>query len=57
MISSVQTLILIAACVAIALIAIRAMGIDVPSWVIQILWVVVIAVVAIAAIRFLLGAV
>lgn len=55
MISWVLTLIIVAAVVAIALVAIRAMGVDVPPWVVQILWILVIAIVAVAAIKFLVG--
>lgn len=48
-------LIVIAAVVAIFLIAVRTMGIAIPQWVIQILWVVGVAMLAIIAIRFLLS--
>lgn len=51
----VIAVILIAAVVAILFIAVNAMGVQIPNWVVQIFWVVVIAVVAILAIRFLLG--
>jgi len=44
------------AVIAIALIACSTMGVSVPSWVIQVLWVVVIACVCIFAIKFLTGA-
>jgi len=49
--------IVIAAIIAIAMVAIRVMGIAIPYWVIQIFWIVVIAVVAIFAIKFLLASV
>jgi hypothetical protein len=48
-------LVVIAAVVGIALVALRAAGVAVPPFVIQIGWIVVCAVLAIAAIRFLLG--
>jgi hypothetical protein len=48
-------LVILAAIVAIALIAIRAMGINVPPWVGQVLGVVLVAVVIILAVRFLLA--
>jgi len=50
----VVAIIVIAAAVAILLIALPAMGIALPSWFIQIVWVVVIAFVAIAAIGLLI---
>jgi hypothetical protein len=48
-------LILVAAIVAVVLIVLRAMGIAVPGWVVQILWVIAIAAVGILAIRLLLS--
>lgn len=48
-------LIVIAAVVAVFLIAVRNMGIAVPQWVVQILWVVGVACLAVVAIRFLLS--
>lgn len=50
-------LIIVCAVIGIGLIAIRASGIQIPGWVIQIFWIVVIAVVAIVAIKFLVGVV
>ena len=49
-------LIIVAAVVAIVFIACRAMGVEIPGWVVQIFWIVVIAIVAIVAIKFLVGA-
>ena len=43
--------------IGIALIAIRAAGLDIPPWVIQILWIVLVVLVAVVAIRFLLSAI
>jgi hypothetical protein len=48
-------LIIVAAIVAVVLIVLRAMGIAVPAWVVQILWVIAIAAVGILAIRLLLS--
>jgi len=48
--------IIVCAVVGIALIAIRASGVAIPGWVVQIDWIVVIALVAIFAIRILVGA-
>ncbi len=47
--------IVIAACIGIAAIAVKASGINIPAWVIQIFWIVLVVVVAIFAIRFLLS--
>lgn len=46
--------VIIAACVAIVIIATREFGVKIPPWVISILWVVLVCVVAVVAIRFLL---
>jgi hypothetical protein len=46
--------IIVAAVIAIVYIATRAMGVAIPPWVVQVFWVLVIAVVCIFAIRFLL---
>ena len=46
-------LILVAACVAIACVALNAIGIGIPPWVIMILWIIGIAFVAIMAIKLL----
>lgn len=48
-------IILIAAVAAIVFIALRQMGVAIPPWVIQVFWVLVVAFVCIAAIRFLLS--
>lgn len=48
--------IVIAAVIAIAYIAIKAMGIPIPPWAINILWIVIIALVAIFAIKLVLSA-
>lgn len=48
-------IIILAAVVAIVFIATKAMGVTIPGWVIQVFWVVVIAVVCIAAIKLLLS--
>lgn len=47
--------IIIAAVIAIVYIACRQMGVDIPAWVVQVFWVLVVAVVCIFAIRFLLS--
>lgn len=47
--------IIIAAIVAIVFVATRAMGVAIPAWVIQVFWILVIAVVCIAAIQLLTG--
>ncbi len=49
--------IIVAAIVAIAFIACRAMGVAIPGWVVQVFWVVIIAVVCIFAIKLLMSAV
>lgn len=45
--------VIVACCVGIVLVAAKAAGIAVPSWVITILWIVVVGVVAVTAIKFL----
>jgi hypothetical protein len=47
--------IIVAAVIGIALVAIRASGVALPGWVMQIFWIVVVAVVAIFAIKLLLS--
>lgn len=47
--------IIAAAVIAIMYVALNRMGIAVPEWVIQIFWILVVAVVAILAIKFLMG--
>ena len=49
--------IIVAAIIAIVFVALRKLGIAIPDWVVQVFWVVVVAVVCIAAIKFLVGAV
>jgi hypothetical protein len=44
--------VIIAAAVALVLIGVRAMGIQIPPWVVQVFWIVVIAVVVVFAIKF-----
>jgi hypothetical protein len=50
-------IILVAAIAAIVFIACKAMGVAIPPWVVQVFWVLIIAVVCIVAIKFLVGAV
>lgn len=50
------TLIIVCAVVGIAFVVIRQTGVQVPSWVVTIFWILVAAVVGIWAIRFLVGA-
>ena len=52
---NIRALIVLAAIVAIALIAIKAMGVTIPGWVMQIFWVVVICFIALLAIGFVLS--
>lgn len=47
--------VIVAGCIGIALIAARASGVAVPSWVVSILWIVLAVVVAVMAIKFLAG--
>ncbi len=49
--------IIVCAVVGIALVAIRASGVPIPGWAVQIFWIVVVAIVAILAIKFLLSVV
>jgi len=49
--------IVICAVIGIALVAIRQSGVAIPQWAITIFWIVVVAIVAIFAIKFLVGAV
>ncbi len=50
-----QKVIIAAALLAICLVALPAMGISIPAWAMQVLWIIVIALVCIFAIKFLLG--
>jgi hypothetical protein len=45
--------IVVASVIGIALVVVRQSGIPIPGWLVQVLWIVLLAVVAIAAIRFL----
>lgn len=47
-------IVVIAAAVALVYVALRQFGVAVPAWVVQVFWIVVIAIVVIAAIRFVL---
>jgi hypothetical protein len=47
-------IVIIAACVGIMYIALRQFQVEIPQFVIQIFWIVVVAILAIAAIRFIL---
>ena len=47
--------IVVAALVAIVWVAVRAMGIVVPQYIVHVLWIIAVAVIAILAIRFLLS--
>jgi hypothetical protein len=51
----VVTAVIVGAVLAVLFIALPAMGVIIPAWVMQIFWVLVIAFVAILAIKFLLG--
>ena len=46
--------VVIAACVAIVMVAVRYFGIVIPQWAISIFWIVIVAAVAIFAIRYVL---
>ena len=48
------TIVIIAACAALMYVALRQFGIAIPNWVQQVFWIVIVAVVVIAAIRFVL---
>jgi len=50
-------IIIAAAVFGIAYVAFKAMGMEIPPWVIQVMWIVVIAIVCIFAIKLLIGAV
>ena len=49
------TIVVTAAIVALVFIALRQFGITVPDWVIQVFWVLVVAIVVITAIRIIAG--
>lgn len=46
-------IIILAACIGILYIAMNVFGVQIPQWAVQIFWIVVVAVIAILAIRFL----
>ena len=48
-------IIILAACLGVLYVALPAMGVMIPSWAVTIFWIVIIAFVAVAAIRLLLG--
>lgn len=48
-------IVILAACIGIVYVALRQFGIAIPGWVVQIFWIVVVAVVAVVAIKFLLS--
>jgi hypothetical protein len=48
-------IVIVAACIGIVIVAVRACGLAIPQWVVQIFWIVLIAVVAIAALRLVLS--
>jgi hypothetical protein len=45
-------IVVIAACVALMYVALRQFGIAIPAWVIQVFWIIIVALVVIFAIRF-----
>lgn len=47
-------IIIVAAVVAIVFIACKAMGVTIPGWVVQVLWILVIAAVCVWAVKFLM---
>ena len=47
--------VIIAAVVALVYVALRQFGIQIPPWVVQVFWILVVAIVVIAAIRFVLS--
>lgn len=49
------TIVVIAACVGIVLVALKVFGVKPPVWAVQIFWIVLVAVVAILAIKFVLS--
>ena len=48
-------IVVIAACIALVFVACRQFGITIPGWLIQVFWIVAVAVVVIFAIKLLLG--
>jgi hypothetical protein len=50
-------IIIVAAVAAIVFVALKTMGVAIPGWVVQVFWILVVAVVCILAIKFLVGAV
>lgn len=55
LIDIIIAIVIVAACVAIMYVALRQFGVSIPQWVITIFWIVVVAIVAIFAIRFIAG--
>ncbi len=51
----IVAIIIIAAVIAVLFVALRVFDVKIPDWVLQILWICVVAVVAIFAVRFLLS--
>ena len=51
----VLAVIIIAALIAICVVAVRGMGLTIPPWAVQIFWIVVIAIVAIVAVKIVLS--
>lgn len=47
--------VIIAACIALVYVALRRFGVAIPPWVVEVFWIVVVAVVVIVAIRFVAG--
>lgn len=50
-------IVIIAACVALLYIALRQFGITIPPWIVQVFWIIIVALVVVWAIRFLVSAV
>lgn len=48
-------IVIVAACIALMYVALRQFGVQIPPWVMQVFWIVVVAVVVIFAIRFVAG--
>ena len=47
--------IVLAAVIAVVVVAIRAMGVNIPAWAVQIFWIVIIAIVALIAVAILIS--
>lgn len=48
-------IVVIAACVALVYVALRQFGVAIPAWVVQVFWILAVALVVVFAIRLLLG--